>query len=439
VAEIPDLKTAFGLPPEKAIAFFRSKGIEVSFDWHDMWKDARAKAFTVAKATRLDVLKDIRDAVDKALATGQTSAQFKKELTPLLQAKGWWGKQIVVDPRTGTKIKAQLGSPRRLATIYNANMQSSYMAGRYQEQMENAEAQPWWMYVAVMDSRTRPAHAAMNGQVFRCDDPFWATCYPPNGWNCRCRVRAMDGERIAAKGVTPQSSKGRMSTDEVVVSRRTGEIRERTYYTDPKRDIRFSPDPGWDYNPGRAWPRWDAGGALPDCLELDFAEFGEKDCIRAKPDQKTWKDFGRADLRDVPAKDRLAAPALLERAQTRDEARLMMTKALGLDKQPLITVATPIDQVALRVELLDHMVEKFQDARERYANFIVPTLAKPYEIWLTEYEDGWRERFIGLFEGKDNLAAIVRVNQDGSLLWNIMQADARRLNKQRIGEMLFGK
>ncbi|MBF0481285.1 MAG: minor capsid protein [Desulfovibrionaceae bacterium] len=265
MAEIPDLKAVFGLPPEKAIAFFRSKGLEITFDWHDVWKDAHAKAFTVAKCTRLDVLKDIRAALDKALAQGQTLAQFQKELTPVLQAKGWWGRQLVTDPRTGEQIKAELGSPRRLALIYSANMQTAYMAGRYREQLENADAQPWWMYVAVMDARTRPAHAAMNGQTFRYDDPFWAACYPPNGWNCRCRVRAMDGDTVKTKGVKPQSSAGRMSKDEVVVSRRTGEIRERTVYTDPKRDIRFSPDPGWDYNPATSWMQG-MGPKLTDSL-----------------------------------------------------------------------------------------------------------------------------------------------------------------------------
>jgi uncharacterized protein with gpF-like domain len=58
--DVPDLSFALGLPPERAISYFKAKGYEVTFDWHEMLADARARAFTVAKATRLDILTDIR-------------------------------------------------------------------------------------------------------------------------------------------------------------------------------------------------------------------------------------------------------------------------------------------------------------------------------------------------------------------------------------------
>ena len=165
--DLPDLHFAIGLPPERAIAYFKAKGYAITFDWHELQAEAQARAFTVAKCTKLDILTDIRNAVQKALDEGQTQRQFAKELTPTLQAKGWWGRQEVVDPRTGEVRRAQLGSPWRLRTIYETNLATAYAAGRYQEQLENAEDQPYWMYVAVMDARTRPAHAALSGRTFR--------------------------------------------------------------------------------------------------------------------------------------------------------------------------------------------------------------------------------------------------------------------------------
>ncbi|WP_293765678.1 hypothetical protein [uncultured Aquitalea sp.] len=43
-----------------------------------VWQEAQAKAFTVAGVMKMDVLVDIRQAVDKALATGQTYSDFEK-------------------------------------------------------------------------------------------------------------------------------------------------------------------------------------------------------------------------------------------------------------------------------------------------------------------------------------------------------------------------
>lgn len=432
--DTPDLAAAIGLPPERAISYFKAKGYAITFDWHELQAEAAAKAFTVAKCTRLDILTDIRDAVQKTLDQGMTLRQFRQELTPKLQAKGWWGKQEVVDPRTGEVRQAQLGSPWRLRTIYETNMATAYAAGRYQEQLENADAQPYWMYVAVMDSRTRPSHAALNGKTLRFDDPFWNSFYPPNGWNCRCRVRALSESRLARKGITPESSAGRITHENVQVAR-DGSTARMAVWTDPKANVRVQTDPGWAHNPGKAWPLTDRNGGLPDC-SLNFAEGGGK-CVKMVMGQKDWQAHGRPDLRAVPQDQRLPAPALLAGGKTRQEAEEILARAIGLDKRPLIEVATPVSRVFLKRELLVHMVAKEDNARERYGNFILPTLQNPFEVYRTEYEDGWRDRYIGLFTGKNDLLTVVRVNKDGSILWNIMHADDRRMNKQRVGDLLY--
>ncbi|MDD5249651.1 MAG: phage minor head protein [Rhodocyclaceae bacterium] len=246
----PDLAFAFGLPPERAIEYFRSKGYEITWNWHDQWQDAQAKGFTVAKAMRLDILTEIRAEVDRALTDGTTFADFQKNLTPRLQALGWWGKQIIVDS-AGNAREAQMGSPRRLATIYRTNLQTAMMAGRYRAMMENVDQRPWWEYVAVMDSRTRPTHAALNGVVARYDDPFWQFFYPPNGFNCRCRVRAYSDGDVKARGLTPIDGKRYLGE--------TWKVEPSTGFTERVATLKLpgwsraaSPDLGWSYNPGAA-------------------------------------------------------------------------------------------------------------------------------------------------------------------------------------------
>lgn len=251
-----DLAYCMTLPPKKAVAYLKGKGYAVTWDWEELWQEAQAQAFTVAKATRLDILQDIRDAVEKAITEGKTLAWFAKELTPVLQAKGWWGRQEHVDTETGEVSQVQLGSPWRLQTIYRANLQTAYMAGRFQSQLENIDDRPYWMYVAILDGRTRPSHRAMNGKVFRYDDPIWQYLYPPNGWGCRCRVIALSADNVAKLGITVESSDGLLGSMMKLVSEKTGEMREVTTFkaVDPvtRRAVVVSPDVGWSYNPGAA-------------------------------------------------------------------------------------------------------------------------------------------------------------------------------------------
>ena len=132
-----DLSFAFGLPPEKAVEYFRAKGYTIGWDWRETLHEAHAKAFTVAKVMKVDVLEDIRGAVDRALHDGLTLADFKKDLIPTLQKKGWWGE--ITHPETG---EPAFIDARRLTTIYQTNLQTAYMTGRYQAMMENSSQRP---------------------------------------------------------------------------------------------------------------------------------------------------------------------------------------------------------------------------------------------------------------------------------------------------------
>lgn len=245
---MPELKLLFKLSPALAVRHFRKKGNTFTWDWYDIWQDAHQRSFTVAKVVNEKILNDIREAVDKALAEGKTFRDFQKELKPILQKRGWWGEQIIVDSN-GVAEKVQLGSMYRLKTIYSVNMQTAYMSGRHKTQLDNVDNRPYWEYVAVLDSRTRPEHAQLNGMVFRYDDPFWRSFYPPNGWRCRCRVNALSPRNLKTKGYEASSSDGLLSTEMRLVSKKTGELKPVTVYTDPLTGKKIAPDVGWCHEP----------------------------------------------------------------------------------------------------------------------------------------------------------------------------------------------
>lgn len=254
-----ELAALFNRAPEDAVSFIQQKGLVQSQRWTDVWQEAHARAFTVAGITRLDLLQDVFDALVQAMTSGEAYASFQKRLIPILQAKGWWGKAI--DPATGEITQtvgergepATYGTPRRLKTIFQTNLQSAYMAGRQRGMLASSDTHPYWQYVAVLDFRTRDSHAVMHRRVFRFDDPIWRTHYPPNGYNCRCRVRPLSQQSLKDEGLALSSSEGQLRQAYVPVSRRdpTQGHQPVTVFQSPDMPHGFAPDPGFNFNPAR--------------------------------------------------------------------------------------------------------------------------------------------------------------------------------------------
>lgn len=216
------LLNAFELEPEKAIEYFEAKGYTISWNWQDTWQEAHAKAFTVAKATNLDVLKDIRGMVEKALNEGITLRRFQHELIPQLQAKGWWGRQELVTPEGETET-VQLGSPWRLKTIYRTNLSVAYSVGKYKSMLDVAKKRPYWQYLITHKPHNRISHKKHYMKVYRFDHSFWDVWYPPNDWYCGCHVRSLSERQLRSMGLKVETA---MPSDQ--------------------------PGKGWQYNPGKA-------------------------------------------------------------------------------------------------------------------------------------------------------------------------------------------
>lgn len=219
----PDIYLLFGMTPENAIAYLKQKRVDVSWDWQDMLDDAHVAAFTIAKSAGMDVANDIYQSVVQAAEKGQTFKDFERELRPVLENKGWWGKKEVPNPDTGEIQAATLGTPYRLKTIYLTNLQSAYMAGRYSEMVAAKDTHPYWQYVAINDKRTRETHRLLHGRVYAADDPVWGSLYPPLDYRCRCRVRPLSRER-GEKQVLP-SPKLETQIVDIGANQSTGEQR----------------------------------------------------------------------------------------------------------------------------------------------------------------------------------------------------------------------
>ncbi len=260
--------TAPGPIPRDALQYFRAKVPTPEFDWRDIYREEHAHAFTVAKAMQLDVLNSIGEALDRNLAEGQTYRQFAKNLTPELQRLGWWGKAVMEDPLTGEPVKVQLGSPRRLKTIYRANMRTARAAGQWQRAQRTKKALPYLIYELGPSREHRAEHVAWHGTVLAVDDPWWNTHMPPNGWGCKCGVRQVtrrEYERLKKTGVPAPDRKqvinpdtglptGALEEKTIPVKTKAPEVRRTAWENKRTGQVEMVPegiDPGWDTNPGQ--------------------------------------------------------------------------------------------------------------------------------------------------------------------------------------------
>lgn len=238
------------LSAKEAIEYFRAKttGEVFAYDWRDVWQEEHKAAFVVAKAMREDILKAIQSEIDIALSEGMTQAEFLKRLRPKLVELGWWGFHDTEDPLTGEVKRTELGTPRRLRTIFRVNLNSARAAGRWERIERRAKKSPYLIYVHAGDNRVRAQHKLWGDPATRIilpvDHPFWKTHYPPNGWNCRCIVRQVDARYLTRRGL-------RVSTEGELKLAGWGKMKS---YRNPRTDdvvkIPVGIDPGFGYNVG---------------------------------------------------------------------------------------------------------------------------------------------------------------------------------------------
>ncbi|WP_297645853.1 phage minor head protein [uncultured Treponema sp.] len=264
------------LIPRQALEYIKNKKLRPAFSYKDVWNEEHATAFTVAKAMQLDVLSDIKGAVKKAIENGTTFEQFKRALKPTLMRKGWWGKKEMSDPLTGESITAQLGSDRRLKTIYSTNLRSAYQKGQYDRTMES-DLHPYLMYRIGASIHHREQHVRWNNLIRPKDDPIWNSIFPPNGYGCKCYTVAVTEARkqkYERDGV-PAYDPGARKTVRVPVQTESPKPNYRNFFNERKGTLERIPQ---GITPGFNWNQGQTGRTIPvlqECIKKAQNEMPE--------------------------------------------------------------------------------------------------------------------------------------------------------------------
>ncbi len=178
----------FSSDPMEAIQFLRDKIDMPTATWTDLWQAEHSRAFTVAGAMSDALVADFHDAIDKAISSGETIDDFRRDFDDIVARYGW-------DYNGSRNWRSRV--------IFDTNMSTAYAAGRWQQIQQVKDQRPYLRYVHLEgQAHPRPLHEDWDGTILPVDDEWWLTHYPPNGWFCHCTVQSLSQDDLDRYGYT---------------------------------------------------------------------------------------------------------------------------------------------------------------------------------------------------------------------------------------------
>jgi SPP1 gp7 family putative phage head morphogenesis protein len=360
---------AYEKPFEEAKEFWESKTLLRPGQYQQLADEAKLRAFAVSGIAREDELTSVYEAIGRAIEQGTTFAEFKADCETIFTRRGWTGP-----------------GAWRVSNIFRTNLQSAYSAGHFKQMQEVEEDRPYAMYLAVMDARTRPTHAALHGKIYPLKHEFWDTWWPPNGFMCRCTTVSLSSRQVERRGLTveDQDPSGHLIEP---VDPLTGNLM-------PARPL--LPDPGWAYHPGKVM--WGTG---------EIPQF------RDMPGLKGPADYRRPALHNATARNLplLDKSRLLPAGQSDDFYKAEFEKIFGQGKIIKDAAGLPVNINLRLFEIIKDSTDPGYKFTKPGHGTIIPVieemLKNPYEIWIAAAKDAKSgqvrlvRRYISLWKSSD--------------------------------------
>lgn len=396
-----------GRPFAAAVEYLKEKVDLPTEHWHDLMGAMHSRAFVVAGATSSSLLADFHSAVNKAISSGTTLEQFRKDFDDIVNRYGW--------SYNGNRNW-------RSKLIYNTNIQVAYQAGRYQRLSEIEDIAPYWEYRTKRDARVRAEHKRWEGLILRADDQWWDSHYPPNGWGCRCRVWPRTDRDLQLAGKERPDSAPDDGTYEWAHPG-SGEVFRKP----------VGIDPGWDYHPGKA--AW--GRRLSEDAMAAWRTSSDKWQSLTVGD---WRDYNRPEKIEVDT----PRASLGKGASNQKELTGAIAASIGgLEK----TFRLQADDFSFPVLVNAQTLAAHIDLnRSAYVPFLPELLDDPFEVWMS-FEQHSESGKVVL---RQRIIKAVRLDKDRGLLmvansvngimeaWTLIPSrDLGYLGKQRSGKLVW--
>lgn len=172
-----------------ALGRWKSRGVFSRVNFDKLEDELKARAVTAKRLLEENAIGKLKDSIGAAVQEGLTIKAWRRE---------HWDE---LADRYGS---AGASAPWYMVTVFRTNVQAAYSAGRYAALFdpEGLERAPLVLYDAIDDERVRPEHHALDGKVFRKDDPDARRYFPPLGYNCRCQLVELTEEEAGGLGLT---------------------------------------------------------------------------------------------------------------------------------------------------------------------------------------------------------------------------------------------
>lgn len=245
-------------------------------------------------------------------------------------------------------------------TEHDTALLTAESASNYHRLKGKMELFPYWKYVTVGDDKVRDEHRKLNGVILPANDPRWDKIWPPNGWNCRCRVVPL--MRHEVEGVNIQAM--RAIVDDYLSS----------------KEWKMNAAQGWDSNRGKTAEVFDKN----------------QQYIRKFPDNASsllgelhYNNFGLDSFGKKVSKATEPAPPFAGDPKQWHKSHEVLEDYKGRKLQ-------------MTEKVFDrHTTGKYEAKRVTLIGCIQDVLKNPDEVWLNNYRKEFNNlNFIKFYEGR---------------------------------------
>jgi SPP1 gp7 family putative phage head morphogenesis protein len=172
----------------KAREIVLQKALMSKREFNRLEDSAKRKAFTVSGVENERIMVQVRQAVADAIQEGASLRDIERAAMDAFHRYG-----------------VTWQTPYHAQTVFRTNIESAFADAQWAmiQDPDVRDQVAYLEYLTEADNKVRPSHRKMHGVIRPVNDSIWLIWWPPNGYNCRCRIRIITREEAQRRNILP--------------------------------------------------------------------------------------------------------------------------------------------------------------------------------------------------------------------------------------------